>query len=900
MWGFVIHDWSAPRFGIRANLLEQKQERHNMKNATYVVSGDDKQLVTLTEQQQVHLNGINEDDIQSAVMEGEDLVVTLHDGRVITIENFGVYDWDTTLEIVDDAEAIFPVPIILSSLAGIGGVAALSGSSSNDTTGTVAAPTAELNADTGASATDGVTNDGTVNVTLAADAASWEFSTDGGATWTAGTGESFTLPEGTYAEGDVQVRQTDAAGNTSAAAELAAVTVDQSIDAPAAALNADTGLVTDNDIAVPVGTQNTWEFSTDGGATWTAGTGTSFTVPAAEYQDGDIQYREVATNPSSVDGVVTEYNFDDPSAPTATYTFPDDFAGEVSTDGGVTWGAVAGPVTGPAFTDDVQVRQTDILNDNFYSDGVTNDGTVNVTLAADAASWEYSTDGGTTWFETAVGATNEVGFTLAEGTYAEGDVQVRQTDAAGNTSAVVDLGAVEVDQSIDAPAAALNADTGVSDNDGRTNDGTVNITLADEAVTWEVSTDGGTTWFEIAVGATNEVGFTLAEGTYAEGDVQVRQTDAAGNTSAVVELAAVEVVDLVQATATVAGPGLSADMGDVDNDGNIDLAIGEPNLDGFYTYYAGNGDGTLADRTVVGDPQSQPNSVVLEDFNGDGNLDLLTADGFASGNRIELQLGNGDGTFGAATLLDTVGGGAVSLEAGDVDGDGNLDFVAVSPNGDSVELFYGNGDGTFDPAVAIDSAFDAARGSALGDFDGDGDVDILATGGGSFSSQVQYYENNGDGTFAAGKTVLDGFTIGNAVDAGDFNGDGNLDFVLANKGTGASEGGLSVLLGNGDGTFGGQSVIQEGWNVLATEVADFNGDGVLDIAGATPNADDVVGNFALWIGNGDGTFQDALIVAETSGAYSLTVGDLNNDGLLDITGVDRFNETFEAYVLEVV
>jgi len=473
---------------------------------------------------------------------------------------------------------------------------------------------------------------------------------------------------------------------------------------------------------------------------------------------------------------------------------------------------------------------------------------------------------------------------------------VRQTDAAGNVSAAAELAAVE---------AALNADTGVSDNDGRTNDGTVNVTLTADAASWEFTTDGGVTWVETAFGATNEATFTLAEGTYAEGDVQVRQTDAAGNTSAAAELGAVEVVDLVQVTATVAGPGLAAAMGDVDNDGNIDLAVGEPSLDGFYAYYAGNGDGTLADRTVVGDPLSQPNAVVLEDFNGDGNLDLLTADGFASGNRIELQLGNGDGTFGAATLLDIVGAGVVSLEAGDVDGDGNLDFVATSPIGDSVELFYGNGDGTFDPAVAIDMAFDLVRDSALGDFNGDGHVDILATGGGSLSgggSQVVFYENNGDGTFAAGSTILDGFAVGNAVDAGDFNGDGILDLVLANKGSGASNdgNGLSVLLGNGDGTFGAQSVIQEGWNVLATEVADFNGDGVLDVAGATPNADDVAGNFALWIGNGDGTFQGALIVAETGGAYELTVGDLNNDGLPDIVGVDRFNETFEAYVLEVV
>ncbi|WP_189446289.1 Ig-like domain-containing protein, partial [Salinicola rhizosphaerae] len=71
-----------------------------------------------------------------------------------------------------------------------------------------------------------ITSDATVNVGGLEDGATWEYSTDGGTTWTAGTGTSFELPEATYADGDVQVRQTDAAGNTSDVGNLGPVTVD--------------------------------------------------------------------------------------------------------------------------------------------------------------------------------------------------------------------------------------------------------------------------------------------------------------------------------------------------------------------------------------------------------------------------------------------------------------------------------------------------------------------------------------------------------------------------------------------------------------------------------------------------------------------------------------------------
>ncbi|MCS0807655.1 Ig-like domain-containing protein, partial [Massilia agilis] len=106
----------------------------------------------------------------------------------------------------------------------------------------VAAPSMALAADTGTSNSDGITKDGTINVTLAGDVASWEYSLDSGAHWTAGSGTSFTLAGGSYSAGAVQVRQTDVAGNlSSAASNAAAITVDTSAAAPSFALHSDGG-----------------------------------------------------------------------------------------------------------------------------------------------------------------------------------------------------------------------------------------------------------------------------------------------------------------------------------------------------------------------------------------------------------------------------------------------------------------------------------------------------------------------------------------------------------------------------------------------------------------------------------------------------------------------------------
>ena len=113
--------------------------------------------------------------------------------------------------------------------------------------------------------------------------------------------------------------------------------------------------------------------------------------------------------------------------------------------------------------------------------------------------------------------------------YAIGQIQVRQTDTAGNLSAAAsNTVAITEDSTVAAPSFALNSDTGSSNSDNITNDNVINVTLAGDAASWEYSLNGGTTW-TTGTGTS----FSMASNTsYAIGDIQVRQTDAAGNTSA--------------------------------------------------------------------------------------------------------------------------------------------------------------------------------------------------------------------------------------------------------------------------------------------------------------------------------------------------------------------------------
>jgi hypothetical protein len=171
---------------------------------------------------------------------------------------------------------------------------------------------------------------------------------------------------------------------------------------------------------------------------------------------------------------------------------------------------------------------------------------------------------------------------------------------------------------------------------------------------------------------------------------------------------------------------------------------------------------------------------------------------------------------------------------------------------------------------------------AVGDFNGDGKLDIALTGGGygmNTVNEVMILLGNGDGTFSLAPNST--FATGNdpwAIVAADFNGDGKLDLAIANQGGST----LTILLGNGDGTFtpSSGSPVAVGRNPYALAAADLNSDGKLDLVVA--NSTD--STLSILLGNGDGTFTPAASspVALPSPPTSIAVGDFNGSGRLGL------------------
>jgi hypothetical protein len=169
---------------------------------------------------------------------------------------------------------------------------------------------------------------------------------------------------------------------------------------------------------------------------------------------------------------------------------------------------------------------------------------------------------------------------------------------------------------------------------------------------------------------------------------------------------------------------------------------------------------------------------------------------------------------------------------------------------------------------------------AAGDFNHDGIPDLAVANSGT--DTVSVLLGNGDGTFQTQQT----YAVGNgaySVAVGDFNGDGNLDLAIANL----SDNTVSILLGNGDGTFQAQHTYGTGGGPNAVAVGDFNGDGNLDLA-VVNQTDNTV---SILLGNGDGTFQAKQAYATGKGPVSLVVGDFNGDGIPDLAVANNTDNT---------
>ena len=291
-----------------------------------------------------------------------------------------------------------------------------------------------------------------------------------------------------------------------------------------------------------------------------------------------------------------------------------------------------------------------------------------------------------------------------------------------------------------------------------------------------------------------------------------------------------------------------------------------------------------------------PAAEAVGDFNGDGRQDLAVVN--EGSNTVSILLGNGNGTFRPAVNYAT-GSLPVGVAVGDFNGDGHLDLAVANanPSANSISVLLGNGDGTFLPRTDLLLPL-TPKALTVGDFNGDGKADIAAATGNTTTDDMTLLLGNGNGTFQAPvSTVADtgslAFTLYNgrpsAIQSADLNGDGHLDLVVVNNkdipitgfrgaviGSQPMAGTVSVLLGNGDGTFQAPRNAPAGSSPRSVAVGDFNGDGRLDFA-----VGDSTTFLSVFTNAGNGNFSASSVNTGVA-SPSLAAGDFNGDGVTDL------------------
>jgi Bacterial Ig-like domain (group 3)/FG-GAP-like repeat len=313
---------------------------------------------------------------------------------------------------------------------------------------------------------------------------------------------------------------------------------------------------------------------------------------------------------------------------------------------------------------------------------------------------------------------------------------------------------------------------------------------------------------------------------------------------------------------------------------------------------------------------SDPQAIQVADVNGDQIPDLLvincsapTASDYCGKGPglIGVLLGNGDGTFQPVVTYRSGGSQAASLAVADLNGDGIPDIVVANQCKTSgcsavggVSILFGKKGGTFRAQKVISS--DGASKVLIGDLNGDGKPDLVIPTGGNNSgaAQVEVLLGNGDGTFQPG-TFYYAPGILSPVDAvlADLNRDGKLDIVISG-GTAQTKNKVTVLLGNGDGTFRTGTAFSPGGTFMVhSAVADITGDGKPDIVSAACTAQCVNadGTLQLRVGQGNGLFPNFLTFDTGSlGATGVAIGDLNGDLKPDVAVISFWGNTVSIFL----
>jgi len=319
--------------------------------------------------------------------------------------------------------------------------------------------------------------------------------------------------------------------------------------------------------------------------------------------------------------------------------------------------------------------------------------------------------------------------------------------------------------------------------------------------------------------------------------------------------------------------------GDFDQDGQSDL-ISADELSSLISLMKGFGDGTFR-RVATVTAGTKPTGVALVDIDNDGDGDIV-ASNFQSQD-VTVNLGDGAGGFGPK-IRTPISATAFGLTVGDWNADGLPDVATVNTTADNLSILRGVGNGTFSNLTQI-TVGDAPSQVLTGDFNADNQADLVVVNTGS--STVQVWRGDGLGGFTLANTLSPGAGSGPVAAAiADLNADTRPDLAVCNR----DAGNVKIYLANTSGGFLAPTTVTPGAGPRAVAFADLNKDGNLDlIVGTSPASG--VGEVAVLTGNGAGGFSSPSVTPTSPYPGSLTVGDYNQDGNVDVVSASLTGNT---------
>jgi hypothetical protein len=319
----------------------------------------------------------------------------------------------------------------------------------------------------------------------------------------------------------------------------------------------------------------------------------------------------------------------------------------------------------------------------------------------------------------------------------------------------------------------------------------------------------------------------------------------------------------------------SVNAADLDGDGDADLVTGSAER---LEVWINGGDGTYTRTAYPG----RSGRTAIADLDGDGDMDVVAGGnesvGGFSEDILRVLLNDGTGVLNESQAGATIGIAGVALA--DLDGDGTHDIVISSYTVNVLGLYFNQGNGVFTstglfPDASLPTGISPVQ-PAAADLDGDGDIDLAVVN--ENTATVSVLLGNGDGTFAP-KTDYATGAGPRGIALGDLDGDGDADMVATNSAGGT----VSVLMNNGDGSFSPQTTYGVGNSPASVDLGDLDADGDTDMAVANGGSNTV----SVLLNNGDGSFAPQVAFGNPE-SRALTIADLDGDGDADIAGVQEF------------